>query len=190
MLKQISLQLSFQKMYKLTDIYKQIKEEEQTTQISQYKIYCDMDGVLCDFDKRFEQFGGMSPKAYEIKYGVNKFWELIDDKVGYTFWSKIPWMPEGKQLWSYISKYKPSLLSAPSKKASSRYGKRLWVAENIPGTPLHLADRAKKQNYSGKNKILIDDRIDTIEEWNAKGGIGVLFTSTSQTINELKKLEL
>ena len=41
-------------MYKLTDLYKQIKEEEQASQVSQYKIYCDMDGVLCDFDKRFE----------------------------------------------------------------------------------------------------------------------------------------
>ena len=40
-------------MYKLTDIYRQIKEEEQA---SQYKIYCDMDGVLCDFDKQFKQY--------------------------------------------------------------------------------------------------------------------------------------
>jgi len=176
-------------MYKLTTIYKQIKEEEKASQLSKYIIFCDMDGVICDFDKRFEQFGGMSPRAYEIKYGVDKFWELID-KAGYKFWSEIPWMPEGKQLWSYISKYKPSLLSAPSKQASSRYGKRLWVSENIPGTILHLANREKKQNYAGKNKILIDDRIDTIEEWNRRGGIGILFTSTTQTINELKKLGL
>jgi hypothetical protein len=177
-------------MYKLTDLYKQIKEEEQATQIAQYKIYCDMDGVLCDFDKRFEQFGGMSPKEYENKYGTNKFWELIDDKVGYSFWSKIPWMSDGKQLWEYIKKYKPSLLSAPSKKSSSRYGKRLWVNENLPGTKLILASREKKQNYSGKNKILIDDRSDNVNEWIAKGGIGILYTSASNTINELKKLGL
>ena len=40
--------------YKLTDIYKQIREEETAAQVSQYKIFCDMDGVLCDFDRRFE----------------------------------------------------------------------------------------------------------------------------------------
>lgn len=177
-------------MYRLTDIYKQIKEEETATQVSQYKIFCDMDGVLCDFDKRFDQFGGMSPQEYESKYGIKEFWELIDNKVGYTFWSKMPWMPDGKQLWSYISKYNPILLSAPSKKSSSRYGKRLWVKENIPKTKLILASREKKKNYSRKNRILIDDRPDNIEEWNAGGGIGILHTSTENTINQLQKLGL
>jgi hypothetical protein len=176
-------------MYKLTDLYKQIKEEEQATQVSQYKIYCDMDGVLCDFDKRFEQFGGMSPKEYESKYGTKKFWELIN-KVGADFWSKIPWMPEGKQLWEYIKKHNPILLSAPSTDYSSRYGKKLWVNENTPGTKLILAKRENKQDYSKKNRILIDDRSDTINEWSARGGIGILFISTPQTIDVLKGLGL
>lgn len=175
--------------YKLTDIYHQLKEEEQATQVAQYRIYCDMDGVLCDFDKRFEQFSGMSPKEYETKNGIKKFWELIN-KVGAQFWEKMPWMPEGKQLWNSIKEYNPILLSAPSSHPSSRYGKRLWVKEHAPGTKLILALRHNKQDYSGRNKILIDDREDTINEWNAKGGIGILYTSTGQTINKLKELGL
>ena len=118
-------------MYKLTALYKQLKEEEQAAQVSQYKIYCDMDGVLCDFDRRFEQFGGMNPNTYRNEKGDKKFWELINDKVGAQFWAKMPWMPEGKQLWEYIKKYKPTLLSAPSEDYSSRYGKKLWVKENL-----------------------------------------------------------
>jgi hypothetical protein len=176
-------------MYKLTDLYKQLKEEEQAAQVSQYKIYCDMDGVLCDFDRRFEQFGDMSPKAYGAKYGTKKFWELIDN-TGEQFWSKMPWMPDGKQLWTYISKYKPALLSAPSMNYSSRYGKKLWVQENIPGTKLILAKRENKKDYADRKSILIDDRADNINDWNAAGGIGILFTSTSQTINELKEIGL
>lgn len=148
-----------------------------------------MDGVLCDFDRQFEQYAKMGPKAFESKFGTDKFWELID-KIGYIFWSKMPWMSDGKTLWSYISKYKPNLLSAPSQKASSRYGKRLWVSENVPGTKLILADRERKQNYSKKNSILIDDRPDTISEWNAKGGIGILHTSATNTIEKLKELGL
>ena len=149
-----------------------------------------MDGVICDFDKRFEQFGGMFPKEYESKNGTKKFWELINNKVGADFWAKMPWMPEGKKLWDYIKQYNPTLLSSPSSHPSSRYGKRLWAKENTPGTKLILALRGNKQDYSGKNRILIDDRADTISEWNAKGGIGILFTSTDQTINELKELGL
>jgi len=175
--------------YKLTDLYKQLKEEEQATQVSQYKIYCDMDGVLCDFDRRFEQFGDMSPKEYESKYGIKKFWETING-VGEQFWSKMPWMPEGKQLWTYISKYKPYLLSAPSLDYSSRYGKKLWVQENVPGTKLILAKRENKRDYANRKSILIDDRTDNINDWNIAGGIGILFTSTTQTINELKEIGL
>jgi hypothetical protein len=176
--------------YKLTNIYNQLKEEEQVTQSSQYKIYCDMDGVLCDFNKRFEEFSGMVPGRYKQKYGTKKFWELIEDKVGAQFWEKMSWMPEGKQLWEYIEKYNPILLSAPSQDYSSRYGKKLWVQANLPGTKLILAKRENKQEYSGKNKILIDDYTDNINEWNSKGGIGILFTSTQQTIDELKSLGL
>jgi FMN phosphatase YigB (HAD superfamily) len=176
-------------MYRLTDLYKQLKEEEQTSQASQYKIYCDMDGVLCDFDKRFEQFGGMSPREYETKYGTKKFWSLID-KIGEQFWSKMAWMPEGKQLWNYISKYNPYLLSAPSLDYSSRYGKKLWVQENMPGTKLILSKRENKKDYASGKSILIDDRADNISEWNAAGGIGILYTSNSQTISKLKKMGL
>lgn len=176
-------------MYKLTDIYRQIKEEEAALPIQQYKMYCDMDGVLCDFDRQFEQYARMSPKAFESKFGTDKFWELIDE-AGYIFWSKMPWMVDGKNLWAHISKYKPALLSAPSKKSSSRYGKRLWVNENMPGTKLILAKRENKQEYSGKNKILIDDRPDTIDEWNSRGGIGILHTSANNTIEKLKELGL
>lgn len=176
-------------MYKLTDLYRQIKEEEQNLQDPQYEIYCDMDGVLCDFDARFKQFGKSTPKEFEAKNGTKKFWELID-KVGAEFWSEMPWMPDGEQLWSYIEKYKPSLLSAPSRDYSSRYGKRLWVQNNIPGTKLILANREKKQNYSGKNKILIDDRIDNISEWKSRGGEVILHISAANTIEQLKQLGL
>ena len=44
-------------MYKLTDLYKQIKEEAEVT-TPQYKIYCDMDGVLVDFDKGYKALTG------------------------------------------------------------------------------------------------------------------------------------
>ena len=38
--------------------------------------------------------------------------------------------------------------------------------------------------------ILIDDRKSNIEEWRANGGIGILHTSATDTISQLKKLGL
>jgi hypothetical protein len=37
---------------------------------------------------------------------------------------------------------------------------------------------------------LIDDREDNIEQWKSKGGIGILFKSTDQVIDELKQYGL
>jgi|LakMenE18May11ns_1017448.scaffolds.fasta_scaffold9958934_20 hypothetical protein len=161
--------------------------EEQS---QNYVIYCDMDGVIADFDKRFRELAKMSPDQYEQKYGIEQFWNFIDNKIGVRFWVGIPWMQDGKQLWEYIKKYKPTLLSAPSRNNESRLGKRLWVKKHIPGAKLILASRANKQDYSKPNAILIDDRPDTIIEWENKGGIGILHKSAEETIQKLKSLGL
>jgi hypothetical protein len=99
-------------------------------------------------------------------------------------------MPDGKKLWKYIEKYEPTLISVPTYENSSFLGKEMWVANNIPNTSLILVPRQNKQDYAKINTILIDDRHDTINEWIEKGGIGILFKSTKQVINDLKKLKL
>ena len=174
--------------YKLTDLYKQIKEESTEPEVQQYQIYCDMDGVLCNFDKRFKSLNPekLSAAQYQTKYGVEKFWDLIDIDNKIKFWVGIEWMPDGKELWDYISKYNPTLLSSPSKNPASRLGKRLWVKNNLPGTPLILASSEKKQNSSNKSHILIDDRPDNISQWRSQGGIGILHTDTQNTIKQLQ----
>ena len=62
--------------YKLTNKLQQLREEEEASK-PQYIIYCDMDGVIADFDKRFEQFFKMSPREYESKFGKEQFWDVI-----------------------------------------------------------------------------------------------------------------
>ena len=97
-------------------------------------------------------------------------------------------MSDGKELWNYIKKYNPSLLSAPSREKSSRTGKNIWVNNYLPGVKLILANAVDKQNYSGENQILIDDKESNIEQWRSKGGIGILHSSAVDTIKQLKEL--
>jgi hypothetical protein len=165
---------------------KVINESNEQT----HQIYCDMDGVLVDFDKQFEKAsGGIPPREYEDKNGKEAFWNVINEK-GVGFWVGMPWMVNGKQLWDHIKPYNPKLLSAPSRSNESRLGKRLWVKNNIPGTELILAYAENKKNYADGNNILIDDRPSNIDQWKAAGGIGILFISTEQTIKELSKYGL
>ena len=166
-------------MIKLTKLLEEIEENK-------YTIYCDMDGVLVDFNQGYKDLTGKSPK--EVGDGP-EFWEPIH-KAGASFWIKLKWMPDGKTLWDYISKYNPILLSAPSKEESSKIGKRVWKKNNLPDTRLILTPARFKQKYSRENQILIDDRVDNIEQWKAKGGIGILHTSTADTIEQLKDLGL
>src|SRR5210317_313308 len=156
-----------------------------------YKIYCDMDGVLTDFEKRFEHYTGMHPQEYEKAKGTAAFWNLIDVEVGVKFWIGMPWMPEGKRLWNFIMPYKPDLLTSPSRDNNSRLGKNLWVKNNLnPKPKVTFAYSKDKQRYANENSILIDDKKSNIEEWTAAGGIAfrVRKGDISDAINGLKEL--
>jgi len=163
-----------------------LKELLEEVENSKYTIYCDLDGVLVDFDRGYKELTGKLPK--EAGDGP-KFWEPIH-KAGAAFWIKLKWMPDGKELWNYIEQYKPTLLSAPSQEESSRIGKRVWRKNTLPDTKMILTPARFKQKYSGENNILIDDREDNIQQWKDKGGIGILHTSTANTIKQLKDLGL
>lgn len=156
-----------------------------------YKIYCDMDGVLTDFESRFDHFSGMHPQAYEKKFGTPAFWELIDNKIGVRFWVGMDWMPQGQKLWDFISPYKPDLLTSPSRHDTSRLGKNLWVRNHLnPKPKVIFAYSADKQRYANENSILIDDKKSNIKEWEAQGGIAIRCKNgnVDHVIDELKKL--
>jgi hypothetical protein len=169
-----------------------LREEE-----TEYKIYVDMDGVVADFDQRFRDLAGMGPKEFEEKYGKNAFWDFIDEGNNkLVFWVGIPPMSDAKQLIDYVSKYNYEMLTAPSLKKQSLMGKGLWMKNQtnkglFPSKPkVNYRNASNKKDFAAPNHILIDDREDTINSWNAAGGIGILHTSAANTINQLKKLGL
>jgi cytidyltransferase-like protein len=153
-----------------------------------YKIYVDMDGVLVDFDGGYEKLTGMTTRAADEK-GPEFFWKPIS-KAGAKWWITLNWMPDGKQLWDYVKKYNPELLSAPSREEASKMGKRVWVKRELPGVKLILRSADKKQEFASPNSILIDDREKNIEQWKSAGGVGILHTDAASTIKKLKELGL
>jgi len=166
-------------------------------QESDYKVYLDMDGVVANFDKRFEDLSGMKPNDFEEKYGKNKFWDFIDEDHKVSFWVGIPVMDGAKKLVDYVKKYNYELLTAPSVKKQSYLGKILWVRNHsdlLGGKP-RINFKKAKAKHEVKDKltkfdIIIDDRADTVGRWKAKGGTGIVFKSPDQVINDLKKIGL
>jgi hypothetical protein len=157
------------------------------------RIYCDMDGVLCDFKKAAEKVTGMSIEKWSSE-NKEKKWGPIKNTP--RFWHTLPWMPGGRQLWSFISTYKPHILSAYVEESFDPNcipGKTFWAKTNLGLgiNRINLVKRVQKQNYAkvaGQPAILIDDYEKNTRQFTDRGGIGIHHTSTSNTINQLKKL--
>lgn len=163
------------------------------------RLYVDMDGVLCDFKKQASKVTGMSIEDWMAEPG-NKFktvrdkWKPIKDYR--DFWYTLPWQPGGQQLWSFVRKYDPHILSAYVEHTTDPNcipGKTFWAKTHlgISSDKINLVRRREKQDYAmykGESAILIDDYIKNITQFKSRGGIGILHTSTPNTISQLKKL--
>lgn len=150
-----------------------------------------MDQVLCNFLKGADDAVGGSFVTADRKTR----WNTITS-MGKKFWENLEWMPGSKQMYSFISKYDPYVLSAYSDKdaTGSKTGKMNWLKKNtkFKRSKINLVLRDQKKKFAkdndGKANILIDDYEKNIKEWEQAGGIGVLYTNAPNTIRELKKL--
>jgi FMN phosphatase YigB (HAD superfamily) len=178
---------------------------EESDFMPKYQIYCDMDGVLTDFEKRFvtllQQEGPKyyskatiaqvtRPKHFDKLEGTEEFWKFIDQHIGLEFWSEMPWMPQGQVLWDFIQPYGPKLLTSPSEDDTSRLGKRLWVRNHLSPAPeviFRFGDA--KSDFANENSILIDDKPSNLVAFASKGGIAIECKDgdVSSVINELRK---
>lgn len=153
----------------------------------EYTIFCDLDGVLADFNDGYYK---LTKRDIRGKFLTNKwFWDPID-KAGREFWANLNWTIDGKNLWEYIKKYNPKILSAPSMKNDSRVGKHDWVNREIPGTTLLLRSAENKKEFANNTSILIDDRLENINDWIESNGIGILHKNAKNTIKQLKEFGL
>jgi len=179
---------------------------EESDFIPKYQIYCDMDGVLTDFETRFvtllQQEGPKyyskatiaqvtRPKHFDKLEGTEEFWKFIDQYIGLEFWSQMEWMPNGRQLWDFIQPYGPKILTSPSEDNTSRLGKRLWVKENlVPAPEVLFRFGDAKSDFANENTILIDDKPSNLAAFAGKGGIAleVKDGEIQSVINALREL--
>ena len=165
---------------------------------SRFTIYCDMDGVLTDFDAQFDHYYGMSAREYSQLKGPEIMKKAVDD-VGLDYWAKMPLFPGALELWSYVSKYQPIILSSPSTFKYAKKGKLIWIRENLQPSPSQILFKQtghKEEAIQGlpeteiRKSILIDDYYRNLAPWKEIGGIGITHKSAEQTINILKKFRL
>ncbi len=164
---------------------------------TEFKIYCDLDGVLTDFDQclkngfltKFNKDNNTNIKngwEFEDTYGKDVFWKNVT-KLGIDFWSRMPWSKDGKKLWNFIKEYDVEILSTPSRDKYSKTGKIEWCERELGGD-VKVNITYNKTPFSKPNYILIDDLSRNIDPWIEAGGIGILHKNTEDTIKKLKKI--
>jgi hypothetical protein len=184
--------------------YAQFITEEDHEKATTKRLFCDLDGVLVDFDRGFteipENTEHLLPKDYEEKHGKNSIWPLIE-KYGESFWTDLKWMKDGRELWDYIKRYDPIILSSPSLSDTCIPGKTKWVRQNLtikqePVTDSAnftdetrlILDRDKYKYAKSENDILIDDTREKLEKWSEAGGTGILHDDATDTIRVVEQI--
>lgn len=150
-------------------------------------------------DTRGDLDGGPVQKLYPvaISFSPGKFFARLK-----------PLTDAMELLWPYVnnSNHEVKLLSAPiytwrgysNEEAecimTAEDGKKQWAAEWLDPLPSEVivTPARNKSNFAISGEIpniLIDDRDETIRDWNALGGIGVLHTigGSAETIEKLRQ---
>lgn len=181
-----------------------MNDVEQTEQ-KQYTIYCDLDGVLADFQaavsKVLRDMGTPESTVVAAKMGTDKkarsvAWAALYDyqkKYGNVLWRNLDLMPDAYDLWNYIKKYTPQILTATGQpRYNSEEQKRGWITEHFGSNiKINYVETAiQKAKYADPTRILIDDQKKALDPWVAAGGIGIHHTSAANTIKQLKDLGL
>ena len=153
------------------------------------QIYCDMDGVLADFVKGVkDQIGG--------KFSDDRWDELPDD-----FFLNLEPMADAKQLWGFIGKYDPFILTAIPRSSRGPIAKRAAADKarfmkrwfGVDQKDMYSVQRKNKANFAmdgrdGRPNLLIDDHLGNIQQFSKARGIGVHHTSANNTIKQLKEI--
>lgn len=149
-------------------------------------IFCDLDGVLVDFERGYQMLYGKHP--HDVPGFV--MWKTIKENISH--WEQLPAMPGALRLWAHIAAHNPTILTGcPSQGyANAAEGKRMWCSREIGShVPIITTySRYKPKHMKAKGDILIDDMEKNTTRWEEAGGIAVLHTDVESTIARLVEL--
>jgi hypothetical protein len=129
-------------------------------------IFCDLDGVLANFELGVKQLTGRSTDQLDSKW----LWININKAPG--FYANLEWLPEGQHLWAFFQEHnlKPIILTGANTKRAGEE-KREWCAKHLgPDVPVICCKTKDKPLYCIHGSTLIDDREIVRENWCEKNG--------------------
>jgi hypothetical protein len=181
-------------------------------------VFCDLDGVLANFDAGVKNaFGGIPFESIP----TNELWSKLSEPE-LDFYNNLGWQGGGKRLFENLSNLPSlSILTGVPRGGWAERQKVLWCKRFLTSCPkpqqhvnmvgpkgthshINVAESGPRKGdevlkiitcwsnnkfmESGPGHILIDDRVDIGAKWTAAGGIFIHHTDTDVTINKLVEL--
>lgn len=152
-------------------------------------IYLDMDGVICDFDRRYFSIYGVNCRDDPNKNNWNEFvkergFYKLETCTGFT--SLIDKL--------YTFDVNVVILSCAGDRSDHNQVKKQkndWLFDHNLGHLPAIFTRTKleKSNYALPSTLLIDDSKKCVDPFKNKGGKAILHSTAKQTIVELNCLQ-
>jgi hypothetical protein len=154
------------------------------------KIYVDMDGVLCNFEKRYTfLYGHVSENVRRSEFRKN-----FDDFIQTDQFATLELLDDARLLIDVLDLYvipKEILSSTAYDEVYETISmqKARWLAtHNIPWKQNFVPGKRHKYKYAQPDTIIIDDTYSVIEDWEKAGGIAIHHRDTSTTLMHLKSI--
>jgi hypothetical protein len=130
--------------------------------ISKNKIFCDMDGVLTDFDKAVKDICGKTPD--ELPQG--QMWSKITATP--NFYQDMEWTTDGQDLWEAIRPLQPDILTGMprAKSTVTAAQKAAWCKRELCVETAHVNKAAPKWQHDFVSGFARTDVTNVITCWS------------------------
>ena len=151
-----------------------------------------MDGVLCDFEKRFTDLYGKDALGSRDRKNFTTNWPnfIMDGN-----FENLEWFSGGKELLDFIQNETDWEVEILSSSGGEKFHGEVTVQKNnwlkkhginykvniVPG-------RRHKKAWANPSSVIIDDTPDVITAWNKADGVGILHKDVKETMKTLDTL--
>jgi hypothetical protein len=130
----------------------QIVSVKMSSPIKRFHVYCDLDGVLVDFEAGVRKlFNGKGTKSVQ----THSMWAAITKAD--AFYKNLSWTEDGKELWEAIRCLSPDILTGVAMFQQSRQDKYEWCKRELNVDNIeHLDMAGPKQTWKCMKGTRID----------------------------------
>jgi FMN phosphatase YigB (HAD superfamily) len=160
-------------------------------------IFCDMDGVLCDFEAGYKAITGRTPadvRTDSDRKLYSMYWDTFLDAEGFA---RLPWHRAGgivlaDRLKRLDSKhFNVCVLSSSGgfhRQREVAKQKMQWLADHDIYFPVVIVPGRKyKAGFARPNSLLIDDTLDVITDFEYAGGQAIHHNNWFDTSEKLDR---